>query len=241
MSDRPTTERRTFVLVHGAWHGGWCWSRVRDRLAGHGHRVFTPTLTGLADRCHLMSRDITLETHILDIANLIHWEDLHDVVLCGHSYAGWVISGAVERVEDRIQALVYLDAYLPEDGECGRDVISERGKAGIEGALKAGEPSRPAPPARHFRVNEADRDWIDGRLTPHPVGVALDPIRLTGARERIGSKTYIRTPAYPSARFDADAAKVRARAGWSFMELPCGHDVMVDMPDRLADILEQVA
>ncbi|MDH3241866.1 MAG: alpha/beta fold hydrolase [Alphaproteobacteria bacterium] len=241
MTGGPGGGARNFVLVHGAWHGGWCWARVRDILTARGHRVFTPTLTGLADRSHLMSRDITLDTHIQDVANLILWEGLGDVILCGHSYAGWVISGAVERVADRVAALVYLDAYVPEDGECGRDVISERGKASIDAALKAGEPSRPAPPARHFRVNEADQDWVDGLLTPHPVGVALGPIRLSGARERIAHKTYIRTPAYPSARFDADAAKVRARPGWDFIELACGHDVMVDMPDRLADILEQVA
>jgi pimeloyl-ACP methyl ester carboxylesterase len=241
MSDGPATGGRNYVLVHGAWHGGWCWARVRDILTQRGHRVFTPTLTGLADRSHLMSRDITLDTHIADVANLIKWEGLRDVVMCGHSYAGWVISGAVEQVEDRIGAMVYLDAYVPEDGECGRDVISERGKASIDEALANGVPGRPAPPARHFRVNEADRDWIDGLLTPHPVGVALSPIRLTGARERIASKTYIRTPNYPSVRFDADAEKVRARPGWEVMELPCGHDVMVDMPERLAEILEQVA
>jgi pimeloyl-ACP methyl ester carboxylesterase len=241
MTDEPGAGGRNFVLVHGAWHGGWCWARVRDILTNRGHRVFAPTLTGLADRSHLMSRDITLDTHIADVANLILWEDLREIVLCGHSYAGWVISGVVEKVENRVGALVYLDAYVPEDGECGRDVISERGKASIDAALAAGEPSRPAPPARHFRVNETDRDWIDGLLTPHPVGVALSPIRLSGARDRIKSKTYIRTPAYPSARFDADADKVRARPDWEVTELPCGHDVMVDMPERLAEILQQVA
>lgn len=232
---------RTFVLVHGAWHGGWCWRRVRDILASHGHEVFTPTLTGLADRAHLMADHITLDTHIADVANLIRWEGLRDVVLCGHSYSGWVISGVAEQVEDRIGALVYLDGYVPEDGESGRDVISPRGKASIAEALAAGDPARPPPDARHFGVNDADLDWVNGLLTPHPVGVALTPIRLTGARERIAKKAYIRAPAYASARFDADYAKVADRPGWQLYEVPCGHDVMVDMPDRLAEILEEVA
>jgi len=188
-----------------------------------------------------MSSDITLDTHIADVTNLIRGEGLRDVVLCGHSYSGWVISGVAEEVGDRIGALVYLDGYVPEDGECGRDAMSPQGKAGIAEALAAGEPAQPPPDARHFGVNDADLDWVNGLLTPHPVGVALTPIRLTGARERIAKKAYIRAPAYPSARFDADYAKAGDRPGWQLYEVPCGHDVMVDMPDRLAGILEEVA
>ena len=241
MNADPRPASLTLVLVHGAWHGGWCWSRVRDILTGRGHRVFTPTLTGLADRAHLMASGITLDTHIADVANLIRWEGLHDVVLCGHSYAGWVISGVAEEVEERIGAMVYLDGYVPEDGESGRSVGSPNGRARIEQALAAGDLSRPPPNARHFGVNDADLDWVNGLLTPHPIGVALTPIRLTGARERIAKLAYIRAPAYPNPRFDADYAKLKLRPGWRCLEVPCGHDVMVDMPDRLAEILEEVA
>lgn len=231
---------RTFVLVHGAWHGGWCWARVRDILTARGHRVFTPTLTGLADRSHLMSHDITLDTHILDVANLIEWERLKDVVLCGHSYAGWVVSGAAELAEARIAFLVYLDAYIPEDGESWIKCTSAGGRAGMERALNSGG-ELPPPDARNFRVNEADREWVNSLLTPHPVGVALTPIRLTGARDRIGRKAAIRAPAYPNVRFDADFAKAKADPRWQTFEVPCGHDVMIDMPEELADLLEQVA
>ncbi len=231
----------TFVLVHGAWHGGWCWTRVRDILTRRGHAVFTPTLTGLGERAHLMSPDITLETHIADVADLIGEEDLHDVVLCGHSYAGWVISGVVEEVEERIKALVHLDGYVPEDGECGSDEFSPKDKARVEKALAAGKPSWPPPDARHFGVNDADIDWVNELLTPHPIGVSRNPIRLTGARERIPKKAYIRALAYQNARFDADFEKLRHHPGWQLFEVPCGHDVMVDMPERLAEILEEVA
>ena len=102
----------TFVLVHGAWHGSWCWKRVRKALQDQGHQVFTPTLTGLAERSHLLSPSVNLDTHIDDVVNLIRWEELSDVVLCGHSYAGAVISGVADRIPERIRSLVYLDAFL---------------------------------------------------------------------------------------------------------------------------------
>src|SRR5579862_2388072 len=107
----------TFVLVHGAWHGGWCWKRVRAILQAQGHEVFTPTLTGLADRSHLLTPAVNLETHIDDVVNLIRWEELSGVVLCGHSYGGAVISGVAERIPEHIAALVYLDAFVLDDGE----------------------------------------------------------------------------------------------------------------------------
>jgi pimeloyl-ACP methyl ester carboxylesterase len=106
----------TFVLVHGAWHGGWCWSRVVERLWARGHRVYAPSLTGLDDRVHLVSGAITLTTHI-DIANIMRYDDLRDVVLCGHSYGGSVIAGVIERVPERIASAVFLDAFVPQDGD----------------------------------------------------------------------------------------------------------------------------
>src|SRR5438876_10673071 len=107
----------TFVLIHGAWHGSWCWKRVRKMLQDLGHQVFTPTLTGLGERSHLLSPSVNLDTHILDVVNLIRWEELSDVVLCGHSYGGCVISGVADRIPARIRSLVYLDAFVLDDGE----------------------------------------------------------------------------------------------------------------------------
>ena len=116
-ADRPTPAN--FVLVHGAWHGGWCYGRVAVILRSEGHRVYTPTLTGLADRSHLLSADIGLQTHIDDIVNLANWEDLDDIVLCGHSYGGIVITGVVEKLRERVKALVYLDSIVP----CGNGIV----------------------------------------------------------------------------------------------------------------------
>jgi pimeloyl-ACP methyl ester carboxylesterase len=233
--------RKTFVLVHGAWHGGWCWRRVADLLARRGHLVFTPTLTGLGERSHLMSGAINLDTHIADVVNVIAWEDLRDICLVGHSYGGWPISGAAERVGDRISSIVFLDAFMPNDGEQPIDLTTEQIRAGMLAAMQKGEVSRAAPPAALFHVNEKDRAWVDSKLTPQPIGVYVQPIRLTGAREKVAKKTYIRAPRYPQPSFDKAYAAKKADPAWRTYEVPCGHDVMVDMPGRLAEILIESA
>src|SRR5271169_3209137 len=113
----------TYVLVHGAWHGSWCWKRVRKALQAAGHEVFTPTLTGVGERSHLGSTSVSLSTHTADVVNLIRWEELSDVILCGHSYGGCVISGVADRIPDRIGALVYLDAFVLENGQSLHDAL----------------------------------------------------------------------------------------------------------------------
>ena len=187
---------RTFVLVHGACHGGWCWRRVADRLEARGHRVFTPTLTGLGERSHLLNRDINLDTHIADIVNVFRWEDLRDACLVVHSYGGWPGSGALEQIGDRVSSIVWLDAQLPHDGQCGMDTANPRNRADMQAAIEQGAPARPAPKAEFFGVNQRDRAWVDAKTTTQPIGVSLQPIRLTGARERVAKKLYIRAPSF---------------------------------------------
>jgi pimeloyl-ACP methyl ester carboxylesterase len=230
--------RLTFVLVHGAWHGGWCWRRVADNLERQGHKVFSPTLTGVGERSHLLSRDINLDTHISDVVNLFKWEDLDNVVLCGHSYGGWVISGAAEMVRAQVSSLVFVDAHLPEDGQQGSDISN--GREEILAAAERGDISRPPKPAAYFRVNEKDRDWVDSKLTPQPIGVSLQPIRLTGARDTVPRKAYVRATGFPSEPFENALTKARDR-GWRTYDVPSGHDVMIDEPELLARILVDVA
>jgi pimeloyl-ACP methyl ester carboxylesterase len=236
------TTRKTFVLVHGAWHGGWCWRRVADLLERNGHKVFTPTLTGLGERSHLLSTSINLDTHITDIANVFKWEDLRDVCLVVHSYGGWPGSGALEQIGDRVSSIVWLDAFKPEDGERAFDTASPFARDGIEAAVASGEPGRPAPAAHMFGVNEADRAWVESKLTPQPTGVYLPTIKLTGAREKIAKKTYIRAPRYPQLAFDNAYAGCKADKTWqTFETTTAGHDVMVDEPQWLVDILLKVS
>jgi pimeloyl-ACP methyl ester carboxylesterase len=234
--------RKTFVLIHGAWHGGWCWRRVADLLEAKGHKVFAPSLTGNGDRSHLLSKDVVLDTHITDIVNLFKWEDLKDVCLVAHSYGGWPSSGALEQIGDRVSSIVWLDAFKPENSQKGTDFASDFSRKAMEEAIAKGTPGRAAPPPSAFGVNEKDQAWVKSKLTDQPNGVATQPIKLTGARERIAKKTYIRAPKYPQAAFDKALAECKADPSWkTFVNDNTGHDVMIDQPEWLADVVLQVS
>jgi pimeloyl-ACP methyl ester carboxylesterase len=238
----PTvTTSKTFLLVHGAWHGGWCWRRVADLLTGRGHRVLTPTLTGLGERAHLMNPDISLATHVTDVVNVIKWEQLSEVVLVGHSYAGFVISGVAERAPSALASIVFLDAFVPDNGDRLVDLTSQASREAIEASARGGDVTVPPRSAAFFHVNEKDQAWVDALCTPHPLKTMLDHAALTGARERVAKKAYIRAKSYPNPGFDAAYARLAADPSWRCYEVACGHDVMVDMPERLAEILEEVA
>ena len=233
---------KTFVLVHGAWHGGWCWRRVADLLEKKGHKVFTPTMTGVGERSHLLSKDINLDTHITDIVNVFKWEDLKDVCLVVHSYGGWPGSGALEQIGDRVSSIVWLDAFKPENGQRGFDFASEFSRKALLEAVAKGEPGRRGPKAEAFHVNEKDRAWVESKTTPQPNGVALQPIKLTGAREKVAKKTYIRAAKYPQPAFDKALAECKADKTWrTFETTTAGHDVMVDTPDWLVEVMLQVS
>ena len=231
----------TFVLVHGAWHGGWCWQRVADRLRSGGHAVFTPTLTGLGERSHLLRTGIDLKTHIADVVNVMKWEELTDVVLCGHSYGGFVISGVAEQMTSAIRSIVFLDAFMPGDGETVRDLTGPAVQEGIRTALQRGDIAMPPRSAAAFGVNDADRPWVDRLCVGQPIGTFTDKIALTGARDRIARKTYIRAKSYANPGFDRALAAVQADPSWRAYQVPCGHDVMVDIPERLGEILLEAA
>ncbi len=226
----------TFVLVHGAWHGAWCWRRVARLLAARGHDVFARTLTGVAERSHLLAPDIGLHTHILDVVHEMKWQGLTDVVLAGHSYGGMVISGVAEKMEKDIASLVMLDAFLPENGQSLADLQPPAAREAFLTAERSGETTIPPRPAAFFNVNENDRAFVDAQCTPQPIKCFLQPVALNGARERITHKSYIRATGYPSPSFDRCAASARAK-GWRVHEIACGHDAMLDMPERLATLL----
>jgi pimeloyl-ACP methyl ester carboxylesterase len=231
----------TFVLVHGAWHGGWCWQRVADRLRGGGHRVFTPTLTGLGERSHLLRDGIDIGTHVTDVVNVMTWERLSDVVLCGHSYGGFVISGVAEQMAAAIRSIVFLDAFVPNDGDTTQSLTSATMQEAIRAALASGALGMPPRPAEFFGVNEADRAWVDSLCTPQPIGTFTYKIALTGAREKIARKTYIRAKSYANPGFDKALRAVQSDPSWRTYEVACGHDVMVDAPERLTELLLEAA
>jgi pimeloyl-ACP methyl ester carboxylesterase len=231
----------TFVLVHGAWHGGWCWRRVSDLLENQGHKVFTPTLTGLGERSHLLREGVNISTHVTDVVNVLKWEGLSNVVLCGHSYGGMVVSGVAEQAADKIASIVFLDAFIPQNGDAmvkltGSAVIEALDAAKAKGAL--GVPPRSA---EAFGVNAKDRAWVDAMCGLQPLGCFTEPVTITGAVNRVGKKSYIRAGAYANPGFDKALERVKADKAWRTYSVPCGHDVMIDMPERLAEILLEVA
>jgi pimeloyl-ACP methyl ester carboxylesterase len=233
--DRDT---RTFVLVHGAWHGGWCYNRVAERLRARGHRVLTPTLTGVGERAHLAGPDVDLATHVQDIIGVLRWEELAGVVLVGHSYGGMVISGVAEAVAPgTIDSIVYLDAFLPADGHC----LYDYAPPDAAGLLEQTRTGLVAPfTAELFNVNARDRAWVDAQCTPHPVRCFTGRLRLTGARERIPKKAYVLATGWEGP-FRAFADALRADPTWRVSEMDAGHDLMVDAPDELAELLERLA
>jgi pimeloyl-ACP methyl ester carboxylesterase len=230
-----------YVLVHGAWGGSWCWKSIRAALQARGHHVFTPTLSGVGERSHLLSRQVNLDTHIADVVNLIRWEDISNVVLCGHSYGGCVVTGAADQIADRISALVYVDAFVPESGQSLHDTLpAEQRDSQVKGALETGDGWRVPPiPAEVFNVNARDRAWVNQQGTPQSLATFQQPLHLTGGIERIRSATYILATGWDHSPFPQFYEKAKAK-NWKTFTLACGHDVMLDNPDELLQILLSV-
>lgn len=228
----------TFVLVHGAWHGSWCWRRVRTALQRLGHDVFTPTLTGVGERAHLLHPKVDLETHIQDVLGLIRWEELDDVVLCGHSYAGCVVSGVADRIPERIAHLVYLDAFVPESGKSLHDCLPEEQRAmQLELCRQVGDGWKVPPiPAEVFNVNVADRAWVDRQCTMQSLATFQQPVLRSGKPLAVEKVTYVMATGWegsPFAQFH-DRALI---AGWGSISLDGGHDLMLDKPAEVQQIL----
>ena len=229
---------KTFVLVHGAWHGAWCYTRVAERLIARGARVFAPTLTGVADRSHLYNPQVNLTTHVLDVANLIRWHELRDIVLVGHSYGGMVVTAVADQLPERIAALVYLDAFLPEDNQCLHDLAPpEMVRAQVESATVANRYAVPPIPAAAFNVNPADREWVDRLCTPQPLATFTERVKLTGRFKTVPRKTYVLAGDLPDSPFAVFCHALATRTDWQTCGLPCGHDVMIDLPDETAHII----
>lgn len=233
----------TFVLLHGAWHGAWCWKRVSDSLRAAGHTVYTPTLTGLGERSHLLSADITLETCAQDLINVFLWEDLRDVVLVGHSFGGIAASAAADRIPERIRHLVYLDSLLIQDGESPFSVVPAE-VAQARRALARQSPggiSIPVPPAAAFGVTDAnDVQWLQEKCTPHPVSTYESTLALRNPLGNGLATTYVAVrPDY--APLATVRQWVRGHTTWEYLEIDAGHDAMVTSPGTVTDLLQEIA
>jgi pimeloyl-ACP methyl ester carboxylesterase len=228
----------TFVLIHGAWHGGWCWRAVAPLLRRAGHEVYTPSLTGLGERKHLASPRVDLETHIQDVVSLLEMEDLGGVVLVGHSYGGMVVTGAADRAPGRLDRIVYLDAFVPENGKCTLDyVVPERAARMRDEGEKTGMVT-PPPLALWGLERREHIDFVRPREVKHPYRSMSQPIKISGeaAPARL-PKTFIYCSSPATGSFDQFAAKYRNDPAWRFHELKTGHDAMILVPEALARLL----
>jgi pimeloyl-ACP methyl ester carboxylesterase len=233
----------TFVLVHGAWHGAWCWRRVSPLLRAAGHDVHAVTLTGLGERAHLLSREVRLATHIADVVGVIVAEELADAILVGHSYGGIVITGTADRLQRErpgaLQQLVYVDGTQPLPGQSwssahAPEVVAAR----VAAAEKSGGVSLPVPDAAFFGITDpADREWVNRRMTPHPFGPYLDALDYDRARVDALPRTFIDCTEPAFANIAPMRRRVRTEPGWKVVEIATGHDAMVTAPRELADAL----
>lgn len=226
----------TFVLVHGSFSGGWKWKKVVPFLTEHGHAVYTPTLTGLGERSHLASPDVGLEMHITDIVNVLRFNDLSNIILVGHSWGGMVITGVVEHMSERISQLVYVDAFVPEDGESVFS-ISPTARQRWEAQTTNGMTS-PHNPSYWNITDPGDRAWLESHMVPMPIKGHRDPIHLPNNHAAEKLRTYVWCT--ESAGF-APMAKRGRDGGMAYFELPTHHNPMVTMPRELAEILLNVA
>ncbi len=223
----------TFVLVHGSWAGSVVWRLLAPRLRKAGHEVYAPTLTGIGARKHLLNREVDLDTHIQDVIGVIDDADLSDIVLVGHSSAGVVISGVADRVPEKVASLVYLDAYVPENGEsCFSMTPPDRRPTTVPGEDWLIAPR----PSAGFGLKRPDLIALwEVKSAPHPLATLTQPVQLTGGIGRVKQKMYIL--ATDPARFTRFYDKLKDDPDWTVHTLPCTHFIQLEMPDELTAIL----
>lgn len=242
MPPSPAATSAAIVLVHGAWHGAWCWRRLLPLLRGAGVQAHAVTLTGVGERAHLLSPSVDLHTHIQDVLGLIEAEELQRVVLVGHSYAGMVVTGAADRLQRErpgsLAHLVYLDASVPRPGESWSSPHPEATRQGrVEAAKSSGGLSFPPPDAQVFGLEGADREWVNRRQTPQPFSVYQQVLDFDAARVAAVPRTFIDCTSPALATIAPSRERVRSEPGWQVVALATGHDPMVSEPKALADLL----
>jgi pimeloyl-ACP methyl ester carboxylesterase len=241
-----------FVLVHGAWHGGWCWQRVVQALVREGHRAHAVTLTGVGERAHLLSPLITLETHIEDVRAAIEVEEMDEVVLAVHSYAGMIGTALADRIGTRLRHLVYVDAVVPRPGESWSSTHARTVReARLAGAAASADYGLPAPDPDNYGLQGADYEWVKRRLTAHPghcyeAALAFEPARVAAV-----PRTFVSCTQPPLPTIDAIRPRMadpgfwggawRGGGGAEVVELATGHDPMVTMPAELTRLLLRCA
>jgi pimeloyl-ACP methyl ester carboxylesterase len=234
------TSGTTFLVCTGAWSAGWSWKKMHPLMAAAGHRLVVPTYTGLGEREHLASVSNDLETHIQDILAVIKYEDLRDIVLVGHSYGGMVATGVADRARDRITRLVYLDAFVPTDGQSVMDVSPPAGRQRMQDLAKAGDgwrvPSNPIP----SDTSEADAKWISERRVAQSIKCFDQPLKMRGGELTLPRSYVYFTRIVPADPFRPFAERAKKDPGWRYYELDASHSAHVTAPEALARLLQTI-
>lgn len=229
----------TFVLVHGAWEAGWAWKWVVPLLRQAGHDVYAPSLTGLGERSHLLTPEVNLETHIQDVLGLIKWNQLENITLVGHSYGGMAITGVADRAHTSVGSLIYLDAFMPQNGQALHDLTAPERAAKMRAMSDAeGEgwyvPPMPAP---FWHVHDPGHAaFLDELSTPHPLATMTQKLEHNDNHLKIGKKAYVLATGYEPSSFPQFANRAR-EMGWPIEELETHHFTMFSMPAETAEIL----
>jgi pimeloyl-ACP methyl ester carboxylesterase len=230
----------TFLICHGAWSAGWAWKKVRPLLRSAGHEIFTPTYTGLGERAQQASPSINLDTHIADVLAVLHYEDLRNVVLVGHSYGGMVATGVVDRAAERIARLIYVDAFVPSNGQCLFDLLPAQARAERQEAFHIegdGWLVPPNPPPAD--TPPADIAWISARRRWQPIGTFTQPIVLKNPNPSL-PRNYIYCKRITAEdRFGPFAKRAKTEAGWNYLEIDASHSPNVTAPEALVRLFEQ--
>jgi len=228
----------TFLVCHGAWSAGWAWKKMHPLMSAAGHRLVTPTYTGLGERVHLAHPSIDLETHIQDVLNVIKYEDLRDIVLIGHSYGGMVATGVADRARACITQLIYLDAFVPGDGQSLLD-LNESGRTRVQLAASGDDwrvPPSPIPPD----TAPADVEWLSQRRVDMPIKCFEMKLKLQGGALTVPRSYIYATRITPADTFGPFAKRARTQDGWGYYEIDASHSPNVTAPEALAALLQKI-
>jgi pimeloyl-ACP methyl ester carboxylesterase len=230
---------RTFLVCHGAWSGGWAWKKMHPLMRAAGHRLVTPTYTGLGEREHLASSSIDLETHIQDILNVIRFEDLRDIVLIGHSYGGMVATGVADRARDRTAQLIYLDAFAPKHGQSLLD-LNPPARQRVQEFVDAGGGWQLAPNPPPPDTLPADVEWLTERRVGQPIKCFQMPLEFRGGELTLPRSYIYALRATPADTFRPFAERAKTEPGWRYYEIDASHAPNVTAPETLFSLLEQI-
>lgn len=229
----------TFLVCHGAWSAGWAWKKMHPLMSAAGHRLVTPSYTGLGERVHLANPSVDLETHIQDILNVIKYENLRDIVLIGHSYGGMVATGVADRAREFISRLIYIDAFVPDDGQSLLD-LNESARGRMQQLTAAGEwrvPPNPTPPD----TSQADVEWLSERRVDMPIKCFEMKLKMRGGKLTLPRSYIYASRITPADTFGPFAKRARREPGWSYYEIDASHSPNVTAPESLSELLHKIA